>query len=119
MTGPKTTWYELLARADFDALAEELSGDPYDLQAGDIVVNRGREARVFLESYPTHAGQPGVDSGMRYHWLDPITGRVHDDSWQRWADWSGECLWFLTTDAAGSWCFRSPFADAIIRDGAE
>jgi len=98
-------WSHLVDHARFDVegddplhASSDLSGDPFDLEEGDVVVNAKRDVRIVCMAY-----------NARVLWLDPRTGRVTDEPLATWHDWSGGEVWFIRDDGQG-WRFRSPFA---------
>ncbi len=81
---------------------EELSGDPFDIEDGDIAMNAERDVRIVCNAY-----------NSRVLWVDPSTGIVYDEPMSVWGDWAGECLWFLRMKD-GEWALRDPFANQVI-----
>lgn len=103
----KYAWAKYVASADFH---DDLGSDPYDLSDGEIVVNIKREVRIVLSSY--RGGEIGK-YGIRWLWLDPETGVVHDHPQKAWGEWAGEQLWVLSNKDGEGWHYRSPFANHV------
>lgn len=105
-------WSRFVESLDFneDAMGE-LSGDPFDLRSGDLVVNRSGQVRLVIECFHDREGALVVE------WFNLDTLKVHRD--RKWHAWAGAELWFLSRDAeTREWCLRSPFADGVAEDEA-
>lgn len=95
---------------DVGAFPEDMSGDPLDLESGDVVVNQSGEVRFVLDTN-THEGP------LEFSYMDLLTARCSRASANEWVEWTGPCVWHVWNRTGTRWEFRSPFADPFNMEG--